>query len=169
MAIVTANNNFSSVMSSHFPRFTPATDGDGSRPLFVDTNAIVAHEYAKASRHDDVRPVIQAIGANELPYYPLVTNQYVLDEVVSLLLSHAGTRVAHQALARIRETDTFRVLDVEPSLVDRAIDQFQQYADQSISLTDHVIANQADDYGIDHMFSYDSGFRTLGFTTLPHE
>lgn len=154
-------------MPSQFPRFTPDTDVDASVPLFVDTNAAVAHEYAKAARHDEVRPVIQAIGANELPYYPLVTNQYVLDEVVSLLLSHAGTRVAHQALARILDTDTFRVLDVEPSLVERAIDQFQEYDDQSISLTDHVIAIQADDYGIDHIFSYDGGFRTLGFTTLP--
>lgn len=156
-------------MSSKFPRFTPATDADTPIPLFVDTNAIVAHEYARASRHDEVRPVIQAIGANDLPYYPLVTNQYVLDEVVSLLLSHAGTRVAHQALARVLDTETFRVLDVEPSLVDRAIAQFQKYADQSISLTDHVIAVQADDYGIDHIFSYDSGFRTLRFTTLPRE
>lgn len=156
-------------MSSQFPRFTPATDVETSIPLFVDTNAIVAHEYAKASRHDEVRPVIQAIGANDLPYYPLVTNQYVLDEVVSLLLSHADTRVAHQALERILETDTFRVLDVEPTLVERAITQFQKYADQSISLTDHVIAIQADDYGIDHIFSYDSGFRTLRFTTLPRE
>ena len=95
--------------------------------------------------------------------------EYVLDEVVSLLLSHAGTRVAHQALTQILETETFRVLDVEPSLVDRAIEQFQAYDDQSISLTDHVIAIQAEDYGIDHVFSYDSGFRTLGFTTLPRE
>jgi predicted nucleic acid-binding protein len=156
-------------MSAEFPRFAPATDGDASVPLFVDTNAIVAHQYPRASRHDEVRPVIRAIGANDLPYYPLVTNQYVLDEVVSLLLSHAGTRVAHQALAQVLETETFRVLDVEPSLVDRAIEQFQAYDDQSISLTDHVIAIQADDYDIDHVFSYDGGFRTLGFTTLPRE
>lgn len=156
-------------MTSQFPRFSPATDVTGSVPLFVDTNAIVAHEYARASRYDEVRPVIQAIGTNDLPYYPLVTNQYVLDEVVSLLLSHAGTRVAHQALGRVFDTDTFRVLDVEPSLVDRAIEQFHQYDDQSISLTDHVIGIQADDYGIEHIFSYDDAFRTLGFSTLPRD
>jgi len=156
-------------MTSEFPRFTPTSEVTGSVPLFVDTNAIVAHEYARASRHDEVRPVIQAIGANDLPYYPLVTNQYVLDEVVSVLLSHAGTRVAHQALTRIIDTETFRVLDVEPSLVDRAIEQFRHYDDQSISLTDHVIAIQANDYGIEYVFSYDDGFRTLGFSTLPRE
>jgi len=156
-------------MSSEFPRFQPAADGETPVPLFVDTNAIVAHEYSKAARHEEVRPVIRAIGANELPYYPLVTNQYVLDEVVSLLLSRAGTRVAHQALERVLDTETVRVLDVEPSLVDRAVTRFQQYADQSISLTDHVIGIQAEDYGIEHVLSYDGGFRTLGFETLPRE
>ena len=156
-------------MPPEFPRFRPATDVTGSVPLFVDTNAIVAHEYARASRHDEVRPVMRAIGRNDLPYYPLVTNQYVLDEVVSLLLSHASTRVAHQALSRVLDTDTVRVLDVEPSLVDRAIEQFRAYDDQSISLTDHAIAIQADDRGIEHVFSYDGGIRTLGFSTLPRE
>lgn len=156
-------------MESKFPRFRPPADVTGPVPLFVDTNAIVAHEYARAARHDEVRPVIQAIGANDLPYYPLVTNQYVLDEVVSLLLSRASTRVAHLALTHVLDTDTFRVLDVDPSLVDRAIEQFHQYDDQSISLTDHVIAIQADDHGIEHILSYDGGFRTLGFATLPRE
>lgn len=154
-------------MSGAFPRFAPDLDGDHSVPLFLDTNAIVAHEYSRASRHDEIRPVVEAIGRNELPYYPLVTNQYVLDEVVSLLLSRADAHVAHQALSRVLETPTVRVLDVEPSLVDRAVEQFQTYEDQAISLTDHVIAVQADDHGVEHVLSYDDGFRTLGLTTLP--
>lgn len=53
----------------------------------------------------------------------------------------------------------------QPPLVDRAIVQFREYDDQSI--TDHVIAVQAND--LDHIFTYDAGFRTLGFTVLPHK
>lgn len=154
-------------MTTDFPQFEPAADRDGQVPLFVDTNVLVAHLYARASRHEEVRPVMRAIGDGELDYVPLVTNQYVLDEVVSLLLSRAGPAVALQAVDRIVETDTVRVLDVEPSLVDRALDQFRKYRDQAISLTDHVIATQADKHGVDHVFSYDDGFRTLGFTTIP--
>lgn len=154
-------------MAADFPRFVPSTDVDAPVPLFVDTNAFVAHLYARAARHEEMRRVFSAIGSNVLPYYPLVTNQYVLDEIVSLLLSRGGTRVAHRALTRVLEAETVQVLDVEPSLVDRAIEGFQAYHDQSISLTDHVIGTQAEDYGIDHVLSYDSGFRTLGFTTLP--
>lgn len=148
-------------------RFLPRSGDNGPVPLFLDTNVIVAQQYVRAARHDEVREVLDAIGHNQLPYYPLLTNQYVIDEVISLLLSHAGIRVAQQAVDRTLETDTIRVLDVEPSLVDRAIERFRDYDDQALSLTDHVIAIQASDLGIDHVFSYDSGFRTLGCTVLP--
>jgi len=101
------NDGGSPRMTAEFPRFAPASDVDGSVPLFVDTNAIVAHLCPGASRHDEVRPVVQAIGANELPYYPLVTTQYVLDEIVSLLLSYADTRVADAALYLASELASF--------------------------------------------------------------
>nr|WP_224926118.1 hypothetical protein [Saliphagus infecundisoli] len=86
---------------------------------------------------------------------------------MSLLLSHAGTRVAHDVVDRLLETDRFRVLNVEPSLAERAVEQFHQYDDQAISLTDHVIGLQARDYRIEHILTY--GFQTLGFTALPRE
>ena len=153
-----------------YPLFHPTEVGEtGRTPLFVDTNAIVAHCYPKSAKHDEVREVIGAIGPEELPYYPLLTNQYVLDEVVSLLLSRADTDVAHEALNRVLAEETFRILDVEPGLVDRAVDQFREYDDQEISLTDHVIAEQARDYDIDHLFTYDGDFRTLGFTVIPYK
>jgi hypothetical protein len=41
-----------------------------------------------------------------------------------------------------------------------AITRFQQYAYRSISLTDHAIGIQAEDYGIEHVLSVDGGFRT---------
>lgn len=153
-----------------YVRFEPASVGEGGRtPLFVDTNVLVAYFYQRAAKHEEVRDVIGAIGSGELPYYPLVTNQYVLDEVVTLLLSRADTRVAHEALDRTLAEPTFRVLDVEPTLADRAVEQFREYDDHAISLTDHVIAEQADEHGIDHLFTYDGDFRTLGFTVIPYD
>jgi predicted nucleic acid-binding protein len=152
------------------PLFHPTEVGEtGRTPLFVDTNAIVAHYYPQSAKHDEVREVIEAIGAGELPYCPLLTNRYVLDEVVSLLLSRADTDVAHEALNRLLAEETFRILDVDPGLVDRAVDQFREYDDQEISLTDHVIAEQARDYDVEHLFTYDGDFRTLGFTVIPYK
>lgn len=61
------------------------------------------------------------------------------------------------------------MLNVEPSLTGRAVEQFLEYDDQSIPLTNHLIGVQAQDYGIDHILTYDDGFKTLGFTALPCE
>lgn len=151
-------------------RFEPSIE-DGREapvPLFVDTNALFAYFYRGSSQHDEARVAIEAIGDGELPYNPLVTNQYVLDEVVTLLLSRADCRAAHEALETILNEPTFRVLDVSPGLVEHAIEQFRRYDDQAISLTDHVIAVQADERGIDHLFTYDGDFRTFGITVVPH-
>lgn len=156
--------------SSGFPRFDPAdVEGSERTPLFIDTNAIVAYFYRRSTKHEEIREVIEAIGDGELSYYPLLSNMYVLDEVVSILLSRADTRVAHEAFNRALEEETFRVLDVEPGLIDRAVEQFRKYDDQEISLTDHVIAEQAGDYSVDHILTYDTDFRMLGFTVVPHE
>ncbi|MDZ7731404.1 MAG: PIN domain-containing protein [Natrialbaceae archaeon] len=149
-------------------RFLPSSDGEERVPLFIDTNVIVANHSPRSSKHDEVRHVMTEIGTNELPYYPLITNQYVLDEVASLLLSRADVNVAQEVVDRLLSSESLQVLDVEPSLVDRAIEQFQSYHDQSISITDHVIAVQAGDYEVEHIFSYDSGFRTLGFSVIPY-
>lgn len=149
-------------------RFDPGdVGGSGRTPLFVDTNAIVAYFYRRANNHGEIREVIAAIGCGEHPYYPLLTNMYVLDEVVSILLSRADTHVAYEAFDRTTEEETLRVLDVEPGLVDRAIDQFRTYDDQDVSLTDHVIAEQARDHSVDHVLTYHGAFRTLGFTVIP--
>lgn len=153
-------------------RFAPSTDTDERGPpvpLFVDTNALFAYFYRPSSQHDEVRTVIRAIGAGDLPYNPLLTNQYVLDEVVTLLLSRADTRAAHEALGSILDEPTFEVLGVEPQLVERAVGRFRRYDDQTISLTDHMIAVQADERLVDHLFTYDGDFRTVGVTVVPRD
>lgn len=152
-------------------RFGPSVE-DGRKapvPLFIDTNALFAYFYRESSHHEEARTAITAIGNGELPYNPLVTNQYVLDEVVTLLLSRADGRAAHEALESILDEPTFRVLAVGPALVESAVDQFRRYDDHAISLTDHVIAIQADERGLDHLFTYDGDFRTFGITVVPHD
>lgn len=152
-------------------RFDPSIE-DGRKapiPLFIDTNALFAYFYRESSHHEEARAAIKAIGSGDLLYNPLVTNQYVLDEVVTLLLSRADTRAAHEALESILDEPTFRVLDVGSELVKQATEQFRRYDDQAISLTDHVIAVQADERGIDHLFTYDGDFRTFGITVVPHD
>lgn len=137
-------------------------------PLFVDTAAFFAHFNERATEHDRARDVFRAIRSGELQYDPLFTSRYVLSELATLMLRKVGHRPAVNALATIREADSFNVLAVGGEAFDHTCEQFAQYDDQQISFVDHASAVLADDRGINHVFTFDRGdFRTLGFTVVP--
>lgn len=147
--------------------FEPGTRG--ATPLFLDTTGLYPYFYERASQHEEVTAFFEALAANELPYRPLLTNQYVADELVSLLLAHAGHETAATALAVLRESMALTVLSVSDELFDAASTAFVEYDDQSISLTDHTIGVQADEEGAGHVLAYDGDFETLGLTVVPRE
>ncbi|WP_440766619.1 hypothetical protein [Natronorubrum sp. DTA7] len=47
--------------------------------------------------------------------------------------------------------------------------QFEEYDDQKISFVDHATSDLADERDVDHVFTFDSDFRTLGFTLVPED
>lgn len=146
-------------------RFLPAEAGH--HPLFIDTSALYAYFYRGTDQHDEMTRFFDALGANRLPYRPLLTNQYVLDELVSLLLSDAGHDAAMDAVDTLVESTALTVCSVDDEAFTHAVEQFRTYDDQDISLTDHTIALQAAEHGADHVLTYDRDFRTLDFVTVP--
>lgn len=142
-------------------------DADGSAPLFLDTSALVPLFTTAAAQHEEVTAFFGALADDGFAYQPLYTNQYVLDEVVTLLLSRATPRAAADALDAVEESVAIQVLSVGDDEFDRAVEAFHEYADHSFSLTDHLIAIQADDRGVSHVLSYDDDFRTLDLTVVP--
>ena len=62
-------------------RFAP--DEPGAHPLFVDTSALYAYYYRRASQHEEMAAFFRELSRNDLPYRPLLTNRYVLDELVA--------------------------------------------------------------------------------------
>lgn len=148
-------------------RFLPAEVGH--HPLFLDTSALYAYFYDGTAQHDEMSCFFDALGANRLPYRPLLTNQYVLDELVSLLLSDAGHDAAIDAVDSLLESTALTVCSVDDETFTDAVEQFRTYDDQAISLTDHTIALQATEHGADHVLTYDGDFRTLDFVTVPRD
>lgn len=49
---------------------------------------------------------------------------------------------------------------------DAACDQVERYDDHDISFTEHMSGVLATNRDIDHIFAFDSDFRTLGFTLV---
>lgn len=150
---------------SELAAFEPNTPG--ATPLFLDTSGLYPFFYARAAQHEPVTALFLAVADEQLAYRPLFTNQYVLDELVSLLLAHAGHATAAEALAALRDSMATTVLSVPDDVFDRATATFFEYDDHDISLTDHTIAIQADDHDVDHVLAYDRDFEVLGLTVVP--
>lgn len=143
-------------------------DGDGATGLFLDTSGLVPLFTTRAGyQHDQVTALFDAIRENRLPYRPLVTNHYVLDELVSLLLSRTTPETTADALRRLQDSRAIRVLPVQTEEFDRAVEAFDDLDDKTFSLTDHVVAVQAAAHGISHALTYDDDFRALGFSAVP--
>lgn len=144
-----------------------AATAPGAKPLFVDTGAFYARFVATAQRHERATAVFESIGDGTVPYRPLYTSTYVLDELATLVLSHRDHGAATEAIERVRQSPT-TVVHPNETEFDAACDQFTRYEDHEISFTDHMSGLLAERRGIDHVFTFDSDhFRTLGFVVVP--
>jgi predicted nucleic acid-binding protein len=137
------------------------------KPLFVDTGPFYAQFVATATRHDRARRVFDGIATGDLPYRPLFTSTYVLDELATLVLSHRDHAAAVEALDRIVGSPA-TVISPEETDFEATREQFTRYENPDISFTDHMSYHLANDRGIEHVFSFDPDhFRTLGLTVVP--
>lgn len=136
-------------------------------PLFVDTGPLYARFNTADANHERALQVFEAVRDDRLATVPLYTSRYVLTETTRLLLHHVDHATAVRALSAVRESALFSVLEVDADTFDRACAEFARYDDQEISLTDHIGAQLAGDVGADHVCSFDSDFRTLGFGLVP--
>jgi len=144
-----------------------AATGPGATPLFIDTGALYARFVATAQRHEQATAVFESIGDGTVPYRPLYTSTYVLDELATLILSHHDHEAATAAIERVRQSPT-KVIHPYETAFDATCEQFAQYGDHDISFTDHMSAVLADERDIEHVFTFDADhFRTLGGTAVP--
>lgn len=151
-------------MSGNPGRFAP--DGVGPTGLFVDSSAFYAYFYPDDERHDDARTFFARVRDGDLPYRPLFTDDYVLDEVVTRLRMHAGYEAASEALAAIHDGSTVRCERVSAADLTAAIDRFRTYPDHELSFTDHVIVAQMERLDLDHVLTYDGDFAAFDYTTI---
>ncbi|MDS0475710.1 PIN domain-containing protein [Natrinema sp. 1APR25-10V2] len=141
----------------------------GITPLFVDTGAFYAYFDANASRHDRASAVFDAIARGAINYRPLYTTTHVLAELSTLLLRKRDHAAAVRGLTRIRNSPAFTVVQPTDDEFAAACRQFDRYDDQQITLVDHLTAALAAERSTDHVFAFDSDFRTLGLTLVPDE
>ena len=143
--------------------------GPGTTPLFVDTGAFFAHFVENSPRHERARAVMDAIQQGDLRYRPIYTTGYVLSELVTLILRKKSHEKALDTLQRIQNSSAVTVLHPDKGQFDSACGEFARFDDQQISFVDHVTGALATEYEVEHVFAFDSDFRTLGLSLVPED
>ncbi|WP_135664865.1 type II toxin-antitoxin system VapC family toxin [Halorhabdus rudnickae] len=141
--------------------------GVGATPLFVDTGAFFAYFVSNTPRHDQARAVMDAIGDDRLHFRPLYTTNYVMSELATLVLRKAGHERATATLSWIQDSDAVTILHPDATTFGAICEEFERYDDQQISFVDHATATLAREHDIEHVFAFDTDFRTLGLSLVP--
>lgn len=143
--------------------------GPEATPIFVDTGAFYARADEDDAHHEDAVGLFDDIRSGELVYRPIYTSQAVMSEFATLALYKLGHSDAARVLTAIRASESINVVPVGRSTFETAAEQFEAYDDQQISFVDHTTSVLADERGVEHVFAFDSDFRTLGFSLVPED
>jgi len=141
--------------------------GAGTTPVFIDTGAFYARSDEDDKHHEDATRLFGGIRSGDVAYRPIYTSQAILSEFATLALYKLGHATATRALRVIREAASINVIPVGTPAFETAAEQFEAYDDQQISFVDHTTSILADERGVEHVFAFDSDFRTLGFSLVP--
>ena len=144
-------------------------NGAGPTPVFIDTGAFYARADEDDKHHEDAVCLFEGIRSGDIAYRPIYTSQAVLSEFATLALYKLGHGTATTALSVIRESDSINIIPVGKPVFEAAAEQFEDYDDQQISFVDHTTSILADERGVEHIFAFDSDFRTLGFSLVPED
>ncbi|MFB6283007.1 MAG: type II toxin-antitoxin system VapC family toxin [Halobacteria archaeon] len=144
-------------------KFAPETDGPTA--LFLDTSALFPYFDSDTKEHQEINKFFKKI-LPELPYRPLYTNQYVVDELATLLLYKADRKKAEKAYKAITESETIQLLSVDDSIFEKTGKQLLE-GNESASFTDYTIKIHSKQKNINYILAYDGDFKKLGLNTIP--
>jgi len=141
--------------------------GPGATPLFVDTGALYARFDTDDQHHDDAVYVFENIVAGDFVYRPLYVSTFVLSELATLVLHNSGPEQVPAVLNSVYDSSLFTVVHPDESTLEAARKATDRYADQEITLVDHLTGVLAENRSVERIFGFDSDFRTLGFALVP--
>lgn len=147
--------------------YRPAEQGPTA--LFLDTSGLFAYFHPDADDHEAASAFMQTVGRGEIPYRPLFSSTYVVDELVTLLQSRGRHEWAVDAFEMLTESENVTLLGESPAAFERAGQRMQEYDDPEVSFTDHLCSVQMEREHVEHVFAYDGDYETLGHTVVPRE
>jgi len=126
-------------------------------PVFVDTGAY----YALADVHDpDHAEAVRLLQQIVRLRYALVTSNFVISEVYTLLRQRLGWQAAIHYVEAVRAGST-QVISVSAADEERAWEILRRYDDQDFSYVDATSFAVMESLGIQVFFAFDAHFSTF--------
>ena len=129
---------------------------------FVDTSAWYALlDTSDASHH-------AAVKFRDSLVHPLMTSNYFVDEVITLVRNRLGYKVAVEIGQKLWDESIANLIHVMPRGEKKAWAAFVQYRDKNFSFTDCTSFALMERIGITEVFAFDEHFKQYGsFIVLP--
>jgi predicted nucleic acid-binding protein len=124
--------------------------------IFVDTSAWYAILDSNDRDHEAAARKIQ--GLDRL----LVTSNYVVDEVLTLLVRKLGSTIAISLGEKLFNQEVSALVRITEDDEGRAWEVFRQYVDKRFSFTDCTSFVLMERLGIDTVFAFDEHFAQYG-------
>ena len=124
--------------------------------IFVDTSAW----YAIIDKNDQDHQA--AVGKIQVLDHPLVTSNYILDEILTLLSKRLGSTIAISFGQRLLNQQVSALLRITEEDEGSAWKVFRQYADKGFSFTDCTSFVLMERLGINTVFAFDDHFAQYG-------
>ena len=132
--------------------------------IFVDTGAWYALlDKSDANHH-------AAVKLKDSLIHPLVTSNYIVDEVITISRNRLGYEVAVEIGQKLWDESIANLIRVIPQDEKKAWEIFVTYHDKTFSFTDCTSFALMERIGITEAFAFDEHFTQYGrFIVLPRE
>jgi len=132
--------------------------------IFVDTGAWYALLDKSDANHN------AAVKLKDSLVHPLVTSNYIVDEVITLSRNRLGYEVAVEIGQKLWDESIANLIRVIPQDEKKAWEIFVTYHDKTFSFTDCTSFALMERIGITEAFAFDEHFTQYGrFIVLPRE
>ena len=134
------------------------------RVVFVDTSAWVSYFAEREQFHDEAVAAFEELAKEQSD---LVTSDYVIAEVVTLLRRRAGLEEADKVWRLLERGELADLVEVGPEHREAARRVFRKFGQLPLSLVDCVSFALMNELGVDTAVTFDGDFVKAGWNVLP--
>jgi predicted nucleic acid-binding protein len=132
--------------------------------IFIDTGAFFASKVTNDVNYPSAVKIERHIKAGE--YGKMITTNYILDELFTLLRARVSHEETIQIGETIRKSPNIRIIWILEALEETAWEFFKEHHDKTYSFTDCTSFVVMRSLGMKLAFSYDSHFEQAGFQII---